>query len=363
MNSFRQSAILFVISSFLLLHQLQSTSAFLTTTTATSWSRSSSSQPSSSFVWIRNERAEVRNQANYDAMMRISEQTQQTFQGKTILLTGASGGLGKEIALQLAQCNIYQIVLSGRNEDALEMVAKECQELCPTIRTHVITCDLSDKASVQQLAEQALKVCAEQLSDDKNTNNAIIDVLINNGGVSSRGNFVDTSLEVDEKVMQINFLSGVALAKAVVPNMVTKQTGKIIWISSIQGLIGIPSRTSYAASKFAVEGYCQSLRAELASSGISVHVVSPGYIKTNLSRSAFRGDGTAHGKLDETTANGTPPKDVAIALLDAISYGKSELVVAATLKARIALWLRFLAPTQLQKLLVKQFEKSKSKVD
>jgi dehydrogenase/reductase SDR family protein 7B len=158
------------------------------------------------------------------------------------------------------------------------LVATECKEICPTIRTHVLTCDLSDKASVQQLGEQALKVC-------DNT----IDVLINNGGVSSRGNFVDTTIDVDEKVMQINFLSGAALAKAVAPTMINNQSGKIIWISSIQGLIGIPSRTSYGASKFAVEGYCQSLRAELASSGVTVHVISPGYIRTNLSRSALKG--------------------------------------------------------------------------
>ena len=320
-------------------------------------------------------RAELRNKANYDELRMmndvnvivVKESTQQAFQGKTVLLTGASGGLGKELALHLARCQVSQLVLSGRNQEALDSVAQACQDLHPSLLTHVLPCDLADKTSVQQLGEQALKVCAEHNNNNNGDNKdkkAIIDVLINNGGVSSRGNFVDTSLQVDEQVMQINFFSGAALAKAVVPSMVEHQSGgRIIWISSIQGLIGIPSRTSYGASKFAVEGYCQSLRAELASSGVSVHVISPGYIKTNLSRSALKGDGTAHGKMDETTAKGQPPQEVAIALLDAVAKGRSELVVAATWTARIALWLRFLAPTQLQKLLVKQFEKSKSKVD
>ena len=74
---------------------------------------------------------------------------------------------------------------------------------------------------------------------------------------------------------------------------------------SINFPVGLPSRTSYAASKFAVQGYCESLRAELATSGVSVHVASPGYIRTNLSMSAITGDGEAYGKMDDTTANGT----------------------------------------------------------
>jgi dehydrogenase/reductase SDR family protein 7B len=159
--------------------------------------------------------------------------------------------------------------------------------------------------------------------------------------------------------MQINFFAGASLAKAVVPNMVTNGSGKIIWISSVQGLVGIPSRTSYAASKFAVQGYCESLRAELASSGIAVHVVSPGYIRTNLSKSALAGDGTAHGKMDETTAKGKPPKEVAVSLLNGVAKGKGDIVVAATLSAKVAIWLRFLFPKLLQKILVKRFEKSR----
>jgi dehydrogenase/reductase SDR family protein 7B len=129
-------------------------------------------------------------------------------------------------------------------------------------------------------------------------------VLINNGGVSSRSSFLDTKPEVDAMVMQINFLSGASLAKAVVPGMVDRKSGAILWISSVQGLFGLPERTSYAASKFAVQGYCEALRGELASSGVNVHVASPGYIRTNLSRSAITGDGSPYGKLDSTTANG-----------------------------------------------------------
>lgn len=288
----------------------------------------------------------VENQELYETMLQCSTSTKDNFKGKTVLLTGASGGLGKELALELAECQVHQIVLSGRNAEQLELVARECRQIHPSIKTHVIICDLSDSSSVSRLGEEALSVCDT------------IDVLVNNGGVSSRSNFIDTDLEVDERVMQINFFAGASLAKAVVPNMVGNGGGKIIWISSVQGLIGIPSRTSYAASKFAVQGYCESLRAELALSGVSVHVISPGYIRTNLSKSALTGDGTAHGQMDETTAKGRPPREVAISLLNSVANGESDVVVAATASAKLAIWLRFLFPSLLQKILVQRFKKS-----
>ena len=154
-----------------------------------------------------------------------SEKTAKIFSGSTVLLTGAAGGLGRAFALQLAHCKAHTLVLSGRNEDGLRSLEKECKDIFPEIVTHVITCDLSDKASVADLSERALNVCHHR-----------VDVLINNGGVSSRSRFLDTKLDVDEKVMQINFFAGVALAKALVPGMVERGHGKIIWISSVQGL-------------------------------------------------------------------------------------------------------------------------------
>lgn len=122
--------------------------------------------------------------------------------------------------------------------------------------------------------------------------------------------------------------------------------------------MGVPNRTSYAASKFAVQGYCEALRAELASGGVTVHVASPGYIRTNLSRSAIQGNGTLYGKMDETTANGADPNEVAVEILDGVAEGKSDIVVAASISARVAIWLRFLAPSLLEKLLVKRFDSS-----
>jgi len=289
----------------------------------------------------------------------VQEKTKAELRGKNVLLTGASGGLGRAFALQLAECQVANLVLSARKEEDLLKVAAECQQaIAPgafsSISIHCITGDLSDPASVDALAKQALEKC-----------NGKVDVLINNGGVSSRSRFVDTSWEVDQKCMQINFLSGAALAKAVVPGMVennNKSGGRILWISSVQGLMGIPNRSSYAASKFAVQGYCEALRAELASSGVTVHTVSPGYIRTNLSRSALTGDGGTHGVMDATTEQGAEPNELAASILDRVVVkGENDFIIAAGFSATVALWMRMLCPGILQKILVKRYEKSLDK--
>jgi len=281
------------------------------------------------------------------------------FRGQNVLLTGASGGLGRAIAIQLSRIGVGTLILSGRDEAALKQVADECRAVIPSkasgdgassFNIEVIPCDLSNTDSVKSLGECSLKVCSP----------GCVDILINNGGISSRSSFLETKAEVDELLMQVNFLSGSRLAKMLVPGMVDKGGGSIIWVSSVQGLVGIPSRTSYAASKFAVQGYCEALRAELASSGVTVHVASPGYIKTNLSKSAIRGDGSKHGKMDDTTANGADPNDVAVTILDSAADGIKDFVVAAGFSAKAAIWLRLLAPSFLSGMLVKRFDKEKS---
>lgn len=286
-----------------------------------------------------------------------SSQTKAAFEGKNVILTGASGGLGRAMAAQLIKCNVRTLILSGRNSETLEAVQEMCNKINNLTssqqpsKIHIVKCDLSDADSVDTFATESLRLCQNE-----------VDVLVNNGGISSRSSFVDTTTDVDELLMRVNFLSGAALTKRIVPSIVSNNghyggDGKIIWISSIQGLIGTPFRTSYAASKFAVQGYCEALRSELASSGVSVHVVSPGYIRTNLSLSAVCGDGSKYGKMDETTAKGADPDKVAVQIFDSVAKGRQDFVIAASPSAKIALWIKFFAPSLLRKLLVKRFKK------
>jgi len=184
--------------------------------------------------------AVINNQNALDALNGFSccEASKRKFKGKSVLLTGASGGLGKSLASQLVCCGVATLILSGRDEKSLREVAKTCQHISvetagqmDSIKIHIVICDLADPESVQQLGEESLKICGH------------VDVLINNGGVSSRSKFLETKLEVDELLMRINFFSGASLAKAVVPGMVSNGFGTIVWISSVQGLIGTPFRT------------------------------------------------------------------------------------------------------------------------
>lgn len=285
-------------------------------------------------------------------LSKISVKTAESFSGKHVIITGASSGLGMAIAIQFAHCNPRHLVLSGRNLEALEKTKLECQKVmnlndCGLI--HIVTCDLSDSESSEVFAKKATVACEGK-----------VDILVLCGGISSRSSFLDTTSSVDELVMKTNFLSGTIITKSVVPIMLKNKKGaSIVWISSIQGLIGTPMRTSYAASKFAVQGYCEALRAELSCNGVKVHCVSPGYIKTNLSRSAVRGDGSKYGKLDETTANGADANDVAVRILNVVGSGKlSDFVVAAGLPSRVAIVLKLIAPRILEKTLVNRFIKA-----
>lgn len=300
-----------------------------------------------------------------DNGMVISEQTRCFYEGKNVLLTGASSGLGESLAIELSKCGVKTLILSARNRERLDKVAEECKRQhfskesngkndCD-LTTVVIPCDLSEPESVDILGKSVLQ--------SFESGNEGIDILINNGGVSSRSRFVDTNYEVDAKVMQINFLSGVSLCKRIIPSMLSRKNNNdriknIIWIGSVQGLVGIPNRSSYAASKFAVQGYCESIRSELISENINVHVVSPGYINTNLSTNAVTGDGGSYNKIDPTTASGASPDDVARAVITSVARGELDLMVAASFSAKIAIWLRLLFPSLLRYILLKRYKKS-----
>ena len=276
--------------------------------------------------------------------------------GKTVLITGASSGLGEQLALELMKLSSeggaspINLVLSARTKTSLDLVAKNCMKLSPSSKVMVVPLDLSTLTDRRNVTDYMLSL-------NKNLKeNGIsgVDCVINNAGVSSRGAALETEQSSLDMVMQINFFGPVALTKALLPDMVARGAGGAIGvISSVQGRLGIPFRTSYAASKHAVQGYFDSLRGEISKAGISVSVISPGYISTALSLNAVTGDGTKYGVTDETTKSGMDPAYAAKESLAAISDGVTDFILAEG-KVSAAIQAKAQFPQLLAKLLGKR---------
>ena len=217
-------------------------------------------------------------------------------------------------------------MLTARNVFKLGEVAAACKSLSPKSNIIVLPLDMS---AITDDDSPVLKQYMVDLQAHLSKNSLPgIDCLINNAGISSRGNALETSSLVLKEVMQTNFFGPVALTKAVVRDMLSRgRAGHIAVISSVQGLIGLPSRTCYAASKHALQGYFECFRAELSSYGIFVTSVSPGYINTSLSINAVTGDGSRHGKMDENTKKGMAASFVAREVLLGIAQKRSNMLI------------------------------------
>ncbi|MFP5245752.1 MAG: SDR family NAD(P)-dependent oxidoreductase, partial [Thermoanaerobaculia bacterium] len=138
---------------------------------------------------------------------------------------------------------------------------------------------------------------------------------------------VETSLDIDRAIMDLNYFGTIALTKAVLPSMIARRAGQLVPISSVIGYVGIPLRSAYAASKHALHGFFEALRAETARDGIRITMVVPGYVRTKVSENALRGDGSRHGKLDDTHAQAMLPETAASRIIDAVARGKEEVRV------------------------------------
>jgi short-subunit dehydrogenase len=258
------------------------------------------------------------------------------YSGKVVWITGASSGIGEALAVTLSNEGAT-VVLSARREDELNRVAKS---LSAPDRTMILPLDLADTSNVAQLAKQV----ADKYSR--------IDVLINNGGISQRSLAKETPLDVDRKIMEVNYFGQVALTKAVLPYMLKQKSGHIVAMSSISGKFGFYLRTAYSASKHALHGFFESLRLENEESGIKVTIAVPGKIQSNISLNALKGDGTKHGVMDQSQAEGMPALECARIIVDAMKNGKEEILVGN--KEIKAVWLKRHFPGWFGKVIRKQ---------
>ncbi|KAM3598222.1 uncharacterized protein V6R79_015232 [Siganus canaliculatus] len=277
-----------------------------------------------------------------------------SLQDSVVVITGASSGLGKECA-RVFHAAGARLVLCGRDEARLQQVVQELTASSAgsqrqTYPPCIVVFDLTNRDTLDRAAEEILK-CYGQ-----------VDVLINNAGISYRGNILDTDISVQRDVMEANYFGPIALTQALLPSMVQRRSGHIVVISSVQGKIAIPYRSAYAASKHATQAYFDCLRAEIERYGIPVTVVSPGYIRTNLSVNAVTGDGSKYGVLDKTTAAGRDPLDVAEAVLRAVRHRNKDVVLAGPMPS-LAIFLRTLWPALFFKIMASRARKEQKAKD
>jgi short-subunit dehydrogenase len=175
--------------------------------------------------------------------------------------------------------------------------------------------DLVDEQAIETAAADVLRELGK------------VDVLVHGGGVSQRALVADTAMTTDRAIMDLNYFGTIALTKAVLPSMLARKSGHLVPISSVIGHVGIPLRSAYAASKHALHGFFDALRAENAKDGIRVTIVCPGYIRTKVSENALRGDGSKYGTTDDTHKHAMLPEVAAPKIVDGVAKGKDEVRV------------------------------------
>lgn len=234
------------------------------------------------------------------------------FVGRTVWITGASSGIGEGLATAFARAGA-RLILSGRRLEALQEVAGRCQA-----QTMVLPFEVTDFAALPRIVVEA-----EAWTGG-------IDILINNAGISQRSLALDTDFEVYRRVMDVDYFAPLRLTQLVLPAMVARKSGAVVNVASVAGKVGSPLRTGYCSAKYALVGYSDALRAEIAQYGVTVHVVTPGFVATQIAVNALKGDGSVNGPNDDPVNAGISIDEAAMQILDALASDTPEIPVGRT---------------------------------
>jgi dehydrogenase/reductase SDR family protein 7B len=233
------------------------------------------------------------------------------FTDRVVWITGASSGIGAALARAIAREGAL-LILSARRADRLEALRSELGRPDEVL---VLPLDMADPSAIAAAAEGALAWRGR------------VDVLVNNAGVSQRSLVEHTSIDTFRQVMEVNFFGLVQLTGCLLPAMLAAGSGHVVNISSVAGYVATPLRSAYAASKHALRAYSDALRAEVSDRGLHVTVVCPGYIRTDISRSALLGDGSPKGEHDPAVLSGLDPELAVRRMLAGIHRRQREITV------------------------------------
>jgi NAD(P)-dependent dehydrogenase (short-subunit alcohol dehydrogenase family) len=248
------------------------------------------------------------------------------FRGLSVLVTGASSGIGAELVRQLSAGGA-KVALAARDRDRLETLAGAC----PT-ETLVVPTDVSE----QRECERAVGQTVERFGG--------LDVLINNAGLSAHGRFEEISdLSVFERLMRVNYLGAVWCTAYALPYLKASR-GRVVAVSSLTGLAGVPNRSAYGATKHAMAGFFDSLRVELAPHGVSVTVIYPGFVESEMAARALMPNGSPSPDGGERRRAGDrmPVDECCRLILSATAARDREVLM--TWKGKLSRWLKALSP-------------------
>ncbi|RZK39546.1 MAG: SDR family oxidoreductase [Pedobacter sp.] len=265
------------------------------------------------------------------------------FKDKTVIITGASSGIGKALAEELAQRGA-NLVLGARQFVTLCEITAGL-EAKYGVKALAVQTDVSKEEDCKTLVHQAVATFGK------------IDVLINNAGLSMRALFNDLDLSVIKNLMDVNFWGTVYCTKYALPEIL-KTKGSIVAVSSIAGYRGLPGRTGYSSSKFAMNGFMEALRTELLKTDVHVMVACPGFTTSNIRVTALSKDGAVHGETSMEEAKMMSAEEVAVRISDGIAARKRTLVM--TRQGKLAVWMNKLFPAFTDKKVFELFSKEKN---
>lgn len=265
------------------------------------------------------------------------------FKNKIVVITGASSGIGKACAEEFAKRGA-NLVLGARQYVTLCEVTSDLEKRYG-IKAIAVQADVSKEEDCKLLVQQAL------------TTFGSIDVLVNNAGLSMRALFDEVDLSVLKNLMDVNFWGTVYCTKYALPEIL-KTKGSVVSVSSIAGYRGLPGRTGYSSSKFAMNGFMEALRTELLKTGVHVMVACPGFTTSNIRVAALAKDGHAHGETSMEEGKMMTAEEVARRIVDGIVARKRTLVMTG--QGKLTVWLNKLLPGLADKLVFNHFTKEKN---
>jgi len=254
-------------------------------------------------------------------------------ENKVVVITGASSGIGKALAFEFASRG-SKVVLAARNTDKLKEVENEL--LANGTEVLSVKTDVSIEEDCKNLIEKSVQHFGE------------IDVLINNAGISMRALFADLDLSVLKQLMDVNFWGTVFCTKYAMP-YITRAKGSVVGVISIAGYIGLPARSGYSASKYAIRGFLDTLRVENLKTGVHVLVAAPGFTASNVRNVALTADGSSQGETPRDEDKMMSAEECARLIANSVVKRKRELIMTF-IEGKVTVWLKKWFPSLLEKL-------------